>query len=187
MRADDCADVARILNDAIEHGVAHFGTELTSSQLVHTDWDSTRLSHPWLIAENDDGGFMGFAKASVWKTRKAYDWTVESGIYIEQGNQGQGVGRALYERLFAILARQGYRVVLAGVSIPNPGSERLHESMGMHIAGELSPVGFKHGEWIPVRIYQRILGDSDLLAPPGPIQSVEHAWNDLYPNEQVSI
>ena len=184
MTPEDCSHIADVLNHAIATGVAHFGTVLTDADEVRADWESTRGEYPWLVATGEDGTFIGFAKASAWKTRKAYTWTVEAGIYLVEGAQGKGMGRALYESLFSILRAQGYRIVLAGVSVPNPASERLHESMGMESVGDISPAGYKLGHWVPVRIYQKLLGACDDTIVPGQIRSVQSVWQQLHPDQQ---
>ncbi len=185
MQSEDCEAVAAVLNHAISTGIAHFGTVLTNTAEVRADWESTRDLYPWLIASSDDDAFIGFAKASAWKTRKAYDWTVESGIYLVEGAQGKGVGRALYKALFELLKAQGYRIVLAGVTVPNPGSERLHEAMGMHSVGDIAPAGFKHGRWVPVRIYQKLLAPCDDSEVPIPVRGVQQTWDQTHQKEQV--
>lgn len=186
MQHDDCGVVAGVLNHAIETGVAHFGTVLTSEAQVREDWESTQDLYPWLIACSDDGAFIGFAKASAWKTRKAYTWTVESGIYLVEGTHGKGVGRRLYESLFEVLEVQGYRIVLAGVSVPNAGSERLHESMGMQTVGDIAPAGYKLGQWVPVRIYQKLLSPCDDSSVPMQIRGVQQVWDELHQTKQVN-
>ncbi|MHA7814142.1 MAG: GNAT family N-acetyltransferase [Phycisphaerales bacterium] len=179
MTSEDCGDVAGVLNHAIMHGVAHFGTASTDEKAIRADWETTRADYPWLVATSDSGGFLGFAKASSWKTRNAYDWTVESGVYIVEGAHGKGIGRALYERLFAILRAQGYRIVIAGVSVPNPGSEKLHEALGFRNVGDLDPAGYKLGRWVPVRIYQKLLAECDDSIVPGKIRPVADACDTL--------
>lgn len=183
MESGDCGDIADVLNHAIEHGVAHFGMTLTSELEVLEDWAGSRDTLPWLVATSDDGAFIGFAKASKWKVRQAYDWTVESGVYIVDSAKGQGAGRALYTRLFEILRAQGYRTVLAGVSIPNPGSEKLHERMGFRSVGDIEPAGYKLGQWVTVRLYQLQLNGHSDATPPVTISSVEEALGRI--EEQV--
>ncbi len=183
MEADDCADVAKVLNHAIMNGVAHFGTASTDAKAIQEDWYATRREYPWVIATSDDDAFVGFAKASSWKTRNAYDWTVECGVYIVDGAQGKGIGRALYERLFEILREQGYRIVLAGVSVPNPASEKLHESMGFTKVGDIDPAGYKLGHWVPVRLYQLLINACDDSIVPGPPRTVESAIERLESQE----
>ncbi len=53
----------------------------------------------------------------------------------------------MYTSLFAILRRQGYYNAMAGVTLPNPGSEGLHRSMGFEPVGIYRNVGYKCGGW----------------------------------------
>lgn len=191
MNKDDAQAIADVLNHAIGTGVAHFGTIPTSAEEVLDDWRQTRALHPWIVATSDDldpehkdsGSFIGFAKASEWKTRKAYKWTVETGIYLIEGTQGKGAGKALYTKLFEILTRQGYCIALAGVSIPNPASERLHDAIGMSVVGDIAPAGFKLGKWVPVRIYQKHLVEMSAGVVPGSVRAVQSVWDEMHKAE----
>lgn len=64
-------------------------------------------------------------------------------IVVASSAHGQGLGRALYERLFAESKAAGYPCVLAEVNVnpPNPGSLAFHARMGFEAVGEqvLSP------------------------------------------------
>jgi len=180
MTSDDTSEITEVLNHAIGSSIAHFGTVPTNADKVLEDWQNAAETYPWLIAVDDDDRFMGFAKGSEWKPRQAYRWTTESGIYVVAGSQGVGVGKTLYSKLFEVLALQGYRVVISGVSLPNDASVRLHESMGMEALGELAPAGFKLGQWITVRMYQKRLGGLDDDTIPGPIRAVTSVWNELH-------
>jgi len=179
MTKDDAQDIADVLNIAIGGSTAHFGTVPTCRDEVLEDWYQASETYPWLVARTDKDEFIGFAKGSAWKTRKAYRWTVESGIYLVPGSQGMGAGKKLYTMLFEILSLQGYRIALAGVSLPNEASVGLHESLGMSPVGDIDPAGFKLGEWIPVRIYQKQLGDTHKESIPGNIRAVTSVWEEL--------
>ena len=80
------------------------------------------------------------------------------------------MGRALYEALFSLLARQGFRVACAGIALPNAASVALHESLGFEPVGVYRRIGFKSGEWRDVSWWQLQLGPQDGAAPddPGP-------------------
>ena len=39
-------------------------------------------------------------------------------------------------------------MMVAGIDADNPGSIRLHESLGFRVAGHLHQVGFKFGRWL---------------------------------------
>lgn len=169
----DAEPIAALLHDEIEHGVAHLGTEPETEHAVAARFERDRNSYPWLITEDGTGAFLGFANASAWNTRGAYAWCVQVSVYLTAGARGQGTGRALYDRLFAILEAQGYRSIVAGVSMPNEASDRLHRSMGMRVVGEHGRIGRKFGRWIDVRYYEKLLGDPG--DAPEPVRSVTDA------------
>jgi phosphinothricin acetyltransferase len=71
--------------------------------------------------------------------------------------QGRGVGRALYEALFERLRAGGFHVVVAGITLPNEASVRLHEAVGFRAVGVFPEVGHKFGRWHSVGFWQRTL------------------------------
>jgi len=101
---------------------------------------------PWLVAEQGER-LLGYAYAGPHRARQAYAWTVESSIYLRPEAQGRGLGQILYRRLLDILQRQGYHSVLAGLTLPNPASLRLHQKLGFETVGIYPEIGFKQGRW----------------------------------------
>ncbi|HTU89446.1 MAG TPA: GNAT family N-acetyltransferase, partial [Gemmataceae bacterium] len=77
--------------------------------------------YPWLVC---DGGseVLGYVYATQHRERAAYRWSVDTTVYVRQSRQRQGVGRALYTSLLAVLPLQGYVNAYAGVTLPNPAS-----------------------------------------------------------------
>ncbi|WP_404321278.1 GNAT family N-acetyltransferase [Arthrobacter luteolus] len=61
--------------------------------------------------------------------------------------RGTGLGKRLYAALVQRLGEQGYRTLVAGMTLPNPASEALHGSLGFTPVGVFRRVGFKHGAW----------------------------------------
>jgi len=61
----------------------------------------------WLTAEQE-GRVVGYAYASSFRRRPAYQWSVEVSAYLSPACRGQGVGRALYERLISVLVVNWY-------------------------------------------------------------------------------
>lgn len=144
----DVPVINAIGNHYIVHTHVHFALAPVRDEEMLADWRATRDAYPWYVA--DDRGVIGFARASRWKGRCAYDWAAEVSVYLRPDATGRGVGRALYERLFATLRAQGYRTAIAGVALPNEASVRLHEAMGMTRVGVFDRVGWKFGRWIDV-------------------------------------
>jgi L-amino acid N-acyltransferase YncA len=127
-------------------------------------------THAYLVAE-DQGRIAGYAYAGVHRERAAYRWTCECTVYIDPEHQRCGLGRALYTPLFELLERQGYRLVLAGITLPNDGSAGLHSAMGFEIVGTYRRIGWKAGAWRDVLWMAKQLGpdtfDSAQPASPG--------------------
>ena len=65
-----------------------------------------------------------------------------------------------------LLRRQGYARAFAGVTLPNPGSVGLFESLEFEPAGVFERVGHKMGRWHDVGWWQQSL--TELPAEPAP-------------------
>lgn len=146
-----------IYNDAIARSIATFHTSPRPlSEMEATLAPST--GHPVFVAIPGDGhGVLGYANAKAWSPREAYARTVEVSVYIAERARGRGVGKALYGALFAEIRARGYASIIAGVSLPNEASVRLHESMGMRAVGVFRGVGEKFGRRIDVGYWQLTL------------------------------
>lgn len=159
VRASEAADagaMAELTNYFIRETAIHFGTEELPASYFAEAIARDRGRYPWLTAEVD-GRFAGYAKAGLWRERAAYARTVETGIYIASEFRGRGVGRALYARMFEELKTAGYHAVVAGATMPNDASVRLHESVGFEFVGRFREVGRKFDQWHDVGWWQRML------------------------------
>jgi L-amino acid N-acyltransferase YncA len=126
-------------------------------------------THPWLVLE-DGGRVIGYAYASMHRSRPAYRWAAEVGIYIESGYQRRGGGRRLYEALLDLLRRQNFRIALAGITLPNDASVAFHGALGFGAVGINRAIGWKQGAWHDVSWWQLdLVGDdrppAELRAP----------------------
>lgn len=122
--------------------------------------------HAWLLIEQD-GVIAGYAYAGPMHARAAYRWSCEVSVYVDRDRRGEGLGRALYEALLPALADRGYHTAVAGMTLPNPASERLHRSLGFQPVGVYRRIGYKLGAWHDVAWLQLALaGGPD--PPPEP-------------------
>ena len=113
-------------------------------------------NYPWLVMEKD-GKITGYAYATRWKERASYRYSVEITAYVANGYRGQGIGKALYTVLLPLLRERGMHAVMAGIALPNPASVALHEACGFTKVAHLQDIGCKHGQWIDVGYWQRLL------------------------------
>jgi phosphinothricin acetyltransferase len=117
----------------------------------------------------------GYAYGSRHRERPGYRWAVDVGIYVAEIHRGKGVGTALYEALLPLLARQGFYIACAGITLPNPASVALHESVGFRLVGVYEQIGWKAGAWRDVGWWQRELTPQKGGPPanPGPPPRLE--------------
>jgi L-amino acid N-acyltransferase YncA len=113
-------------------------------------------THPWLVAEHESE-VSGFAYASLHRERAAYRWATDVTVYVDPECHRRGIGRFLYTTLFDLLARQGFHVACAGITLPNQASVGLHESLGFVPIGVYRRIGYKFGAWWDVGWWQRDL------------------------------
>ncbi len=112
--------------------------------------------HPWFVAEEGER-LLGYAASSPFRSRSAYRWTVETGIYLAADAGGRGIGRELLTTLLGVLERQGYVAAIGAIALPNEASVALHEKLGFIYAGTYRGVGFKLGEWLDVGLWEKEL------------------------------
>jgi L-amino acid N-acyltransferase YncA len=150
----DAAAIAAIYRPYVEESRISFEEEAPDAAEVAQRMTSP--IHPWLVAEEHDR-VLGYASTSPMRDRRAYRWSVETGIYLDRAAQGQGIGRQLLSAHLELLARQGFVTVIAGIALPNEPSVALHEKLGFTLSGIERGVGFKLGEWIDVGRWQKDL------------------------------
>ena len=167
-RPTDSAAVAAIYRPAVTERATSFELEPPDPSEMSARITKTLEKFPWLVAE-EDGRVVGYAYASVHRTRAAYQWSVEVSAYVDESVQRHGVGRSLYEALFRVLVLQGFQNAYAGITLPNAASEGFHRSVGFTPVGVFRGIGFKFGKWWDVEWLERALVKRRDTAPAPPI------------------
>ena len=106
----------------------------------------TLTRYPYLVAELC-GEPVGYAYASAFKGRAAYDWSVETYIYVNKNLRSKGLGSLLYQSLENTLAKQHICNVCACITYPNPASISFHEKHGYQTVAHFHASGYKQGQW----------------------------------------
>ena len=145
----DAEQFCEIYNYYVRETTVTFEEEPVSQATMEERMAAVAGKLPWLAAEVD-GTVAGYAYATTWKPRAAYRYTVECAIYLDPAFHGHGLGARLYGELIKDLRGRGVHCVIAGVSLPNPASDALHEKLGFEQAGRFREVGNKHGRWLDV-------------------------------------
>ncbi|MBX3608211.1 MAG: N-acetyltransferase [Piscinibacter sp.] len=152
----DAAALAEIYAPSVAERPTSFELEPPDAAEMAARLARVTAAWPWLVAEEGDG-VLGYCYASPFAERAAYRWSVTTTAYVREGRHRCGIGRALYTRLFDILARQGAVMAFAGITLPNEASVGLHRAMGFAPVGTYPRAGFKLGRWWDVAWYSRAL------------------------------
>lgn len=154
--AEDGADIARIYAPIVETTAISFEDTPPDAEEMARRIAKATARLPFIVSEGD-GGLLGYAYAGAYRERAAYRHSAEVSVYVSQEAKGQGVARALYERLLSDLKSNGYRSAVAIIALPNSQSVAFHEALGFEARGVLKDIGFKFGEWHDAGFWQRML------------------------------
>ena len=121
--------------------------------------------YPYIKAVDDNGDILGYAYATAFKGRAAYDWSVESTIYIDKDYRHSGIGRSLYEALEDYLKYMGILNMNACIAYTESedehltnGSRYFHEKLGYELVGTFHKSGYKFGKWYDMIWMEKMLG-----------------------------
>ncbi len=120
--------------------------------------------YPYLVLE-DAGEIQGYAYAGPFKSRAAYDWAVETTIYVRRDAHRKGYGRALYIALEDELQKRHFLNAYACIAFSEReddtlthASPRFHERMGYTLCGTFHRCGYKFGRWYDMIWMEKMLG-----------------------------
>ena len=108
-RPSDASTLLAIYAPYVENTAITFEYEVPTIEDFANRIEKTLEKYPYLVAE-EDGLILGYAYASTYYARAAYDWAVELSVYVSQDARGKGVGSKLYDKLEDLLEQMGYRL-----------------------------------------------------------------------------
>ena len=158
----DYPAITEIYNHYIVNSPATFDLEPYTLEARRPWFDAFATSDRYKLfvaagAGADDGTVRGYAGSMRFRTKAAYDPTIETTLYLAPEAAGQGLGRRLYAALFEALEGEDVHLVLAGITLPNPASIALHESCGFERMGVFRDVGRKFGRYWDVAWHQKLM------------------------------
>lgn len=167
---DEAAAIAAIYAPIVRETTISFELQPFSAEQMRARIVATMRTLPWLVSVDDAGAVDGFVYAGKHRDPGAYQWSVNTSVYVRDDSRAQGVGRRLYEALFNELVRLGYYRAYAGIALPNDASIALHERVGFEPIGVYKAVGYKFGAWRDVGWWQKALRP---LAAPNPVTAFD--------------
>ena len=150
----DAAALLEIYGPYVENTAISFEYSVPTVTEFQERIRNISAKYPYLKAVEDSGRILGYAYAGAFKSRAAYDWAVETTIYVRREQRGQGVGRALYEALEQSLQGMGICNLNACIAYApqedthlTNDSMRFHQRLGYRLVGTFHACGYKFDTW----------------------------------------
>jgi L-amino acid N-acyltransferase len=156
-RSSDAEAIRSIYNAEVTGSTATFDLVPRTLEEQLTWLAAHRGPYPTVVAADDADAVLGFGCLSVYKDRPSYATTVEDSVYVGAGHRGEGVGRAIMERLVELATGHGFHSVIARIGGDNSASIALHQACGFTVVGIEREVGRKFNRWLDVTVLQRLL------------------------------
>jgi len=137
--------------------------------------------YPYIVAVYQEK-IVGYAYAHAHMERAAYQWNVETSIYIKADLKHQGIGTLLYCKLIEILKVQNVQNVYGCVTLPNENSERMHYAFGFQLVGKFHNTGYKFSKWHDVGWFELHIGNQLEIA-----LSTENSQEQMVLEEVIPI
>ncbi len=164
-KADDAEELLDIYRYYVENTAISFEYETPSAEEFKGRIENTLKKYPYLAAVHN-GKIMGYAYAGAFIWRAAYDWSVETTIYVAKDVRRCGIGRMLYEVLEQSLKDMGILNLYACVGYPEEDDEYLtknsvqfHEHLGFELVGRFHKCGRKFSRWYDMVWMEKIIGE----------------------------
>ena len=172
-RPEDAASLLEIYAPYVTDTAVTFEYDIPSVQEFSGRIAQTLTRFPYLMALDDSGRALGYAYAGVFHARPAYDWAVETSIYVRRDDRRQGLGRALYSALEQALSAQGILNLNACIAFPpqpdphlSQDSVAFHQRLGYRMVGRFFSCGYKFRRWYDMVWMEELIGPHRTDQPP---------------------
>ena len=154
----DAKEIREIYSPYVLNTAITFEYDVPSIQEFEQRITNTLINYPYLVAMQDDK-VVGYAYTSSFKNRAAYDWSVETSIYVSINYRGKGIGKELYQKLENISKLQNVLNMNACIAVPDEGSVSFHERLGYKQVGCFHHCGYKLNRWYDTVWMEKMLGE----------------------------
>jgi phosphinothricin acetyltransferase len=151
----DLPALVDIFNHYVINGHVTFDVALNTVESRQSWFESYGEGRHQLLVALVGERVVGCTYSSRYRSRPAFDATVETSIYLHPEHRGRGTGLALYTALFERLRKQPIHVAVAAVALPNEASLALHRKVGFQEVGTFEEYARKHDTWISSTWFQR--------------------------------
>lgn len=152
----DAEDLLKIYAPYVKNTDITYEYEVPSIDEFKRRMENVLSKFPYIVAIVDDK-IAGYVYASTFRQRVAYNWGLETSIYIMEQFQGNHLGEKLYKILEAILQKQNITNLYASITYPNPQSIMFHTKMGYKKIAHFTKCGYKAGKWLDMIFMEKMI------------------------------
>ena len=116
-KPSDAEELLAIYAPYIKKTAITFEYDVPSVEEFKSRIENTLKRYPYIVLE-DNGIIQGYAYTSPFGERIAYQWSVETSIYIREDSRKSGYGRMLYSELEKISIKQNIQNLNACIACP---------------------------------------------------------------------
>ena len=164
-KLEDIDSVLKIYSYYVKNTAITFEYDVPVVDEFLARMQKTMRRYPYIVIEKD-GSIQGYAYASAFVVRAAYDWSCETTVYLEHTAQKRGLGRKIYEELENRLKKMGILNLYACIGYPqtedeylNRNSAEFHEHLGFTPVGRFHKCGYKFNRWYDMVWMEKIIGE----------------------------
>ena len=161
----DAEELLALYAPYVEHTAITFEYQVPSLREFKMRIRHTLERYPYLVVE-DRKRILGYAYAGPFKERAAYDWAVETSIYVDENRKRSGIGRKLHTALEQALREQGILNMEACIAYPRGedkyltrDSAQFHARLGYRLVGQFYKCGYKFGRWYDMIWMEKLIGE----------------------------
>lgn len=150
---NDCKELLEIYSYYVKNTAISFEYDVPLEEEFTDRIKNISRKYPYLVAIKD-GKIVGYAYANTFKNRRAYDYSVETTIYIDRNFHHQGIGKKLYTELEKELKEMKIRNMYACIAFTENenqyltnDSKKFHQAMGFELVGTFHKTGLKFDQW----------------------------------------
>ncbi len=153
----DISSLLTLYNYEIKHSTAVYRYDPYTYEEME-DYCNEKWKNKWplLVADLNDE-VVGFATYGAFRTRPAYQFTVEHSVYVDVDHRKQGIARKLMHELIRIGKQNNKRSMIGGIDADNKVSIAFHRSIGFEEVAHFRQVGYKFDRWLDLKFLQKIL------------------------------
>jgi len=165
VKPEDAEKLLAIYAPYVEQTAITFEYEVPTVEEFRERIHNTLKKYPYLVAEQG-GEPVGYAYVGPFHDRPAYDWAVETSIYVDQNLKHSGIGGLLHDALENALKKQGILNMNACIACTptkdphlNNNSVEFHTHMGYRLVGEFYQCGYKFRTWYNMVWMEKQIGE----------------------------